>query len=117
MYTFTGKVTDAQTHEPLYPAAVALVGSGGIITGVMTNADGTFNFSVQNPDPILQLTFSYVGYESQTVTKQDSPYNIQLQPTAAWLNTTTVTATKYPTLKFALAVLLFALLINFITKK
>ena len=28
MYTFTGKVTDAQTHEPLYPAAVALVGSG-----------------------------------------------------------------------------------------
>ena len=117
MYTFSGKVTDAKTHEPLYPAAVALVGTGGVITGVNTNPDGTFNFSVQNPDPVLQLTFSFLGYETQTVDKQNAPYIIEMQPSEAWLNTATVTATKYPTLKFALAVLLFALLINFLTKK
>lgn len=114
---FSGTVKDAVTHEPLYPANVALQNSSGVnITGVSTNPDGSFNFSVQNAAFVTQLEFSYLGYKPVKVLKQTGPYTIILQPEATGLPGATITATKYPTLKVALAVLTILFIIHLLNK-
>lgn len=116
MYTFSGKVTDAQTHQPLYPAAVELQGASGTITGVNTNPDGTFSFTVQNADAVTGLRFSYVGYEPQQLLKSPAPYIIALQPIGVNGTGATITGSRYPTLKVAFGVLLLLATIHLINK-
>lgn len=116
MFTFSGKVTDATTHEGLQLVAVALMAGSTVITGVNTNADGTFTFTVQNADAVTGLQFSYIGYQSQTIAKQSAPYIVALQPIGVNGPTATITATKYPTLKVALGILAILATIYLINK-
>jgi TonB-linked SusC/RagA family outer membrane protein len=57
-----GKVTDATTGELLVGVTVAVKSAG---TGTQTSADGTYQLNVPANSII---TFSYVGYATQTVT-------------------------------------------------
>lgn len=50
--------------EPLIGASVLLVGTS---TGTITDLEGKFTLHVEQQLPALALTFSYVGYERQTI--------------------------------------------------
>ena len=68
----TGRVTDA-ANEPLIGVSVT-TGAG---TGTVTDLDG--NYVLPNVTSNTMVTFSYVGYASQTVkVGQQSTINIQL---------------------------------------
>ncbi|MBV6442058.1 MAG: SusC/RagA family TonB-linked outer membrane protein [Haliscomenobacteraceae bacterium CHB4] len=60
--TVTGKVTDAETGEPLIGATVSVVGT---TRGSVTDIDG--NYSVIVPDGSTQLRFAYTGYKEEVV--------------------------------------------------
>lgn len=72
-FTISGKVTDSETNQPLPAASVRIVGTA---RGTITTADGTFRFSLQEGEYIL--TFSYVGYQSDSQ-KINLSQNIDLQ--------------------------------------
>lgn len=61
-HVVTGKITDATTNEPLIGVNVVVEGT---TIGVTTDIDG--NFSIKADDSNAKLTFSYIGYISQTV--------------------------------------------------
>jgi len=61
--TITGRVTGADDGQPLPGVTVKVQGSS---TGALTNLDGLYTLSV--PADAKALTFSYVGFETQTVT-------------------------------------------------
>ncbi len=67
--TFSGKITDSQTGEPLHGATVLLADASG---GTTTNRSG--NFSINR---LLTgrhtITFSYIGYEPVTKTIEIEP--------------------------------------------
>lgn len=54
-----GRVTDARTKEPVIGASIAVVGSK---TGMVTDVNGSFAFSVPQG---TQLQISFMGYETQ----------------------------------------------------
>jgi iron complex outermembrane receptor protein len=60
--TVTGKVTDAETGEPLIGATVSVVGT---TRGSVTDIDG--NYSVAVPEGSTQLRFAYTGYKEEVV--------------------------------------------------
>jgi len=55
--TVNGKITDAETGEPLIGATIVAKGTP---TGAITDFDG--NYSIQVPEGTASLTFSYTGY-------------------------------------------------------
>src|SRR5699024_920969 len=61
--TVSGTVTDATTGDPLVGVNILVVGTS---TGTATDVDGHYSLSV----PSLQdtLRFSYIGYQTQTIT-------------------------------------------------
>lgn len=59
----TGRVEDAQTHQPIAGASIQATD-----TKVGTLADETGSFKLSLPDSIHRLTISYVGYTSTEVT-------------------------------------------------
>ncbi len=59
--TITGKVTDAQTKEPVIGANVYLEGT---TTGAVTDVNGMYDFSVNAGDYVLII--SYVGYGNKS---------------------------------------------------
>ncbi len=61
-HKITGKVTDPQ-GEPIIGATVQVVGQNGV--GAITDLDG--NFTMVNVASNAQLTISYVGYKTQTL--------------------------------------------------
>ena len=61
----SGVVTDAETGEPLIGVNVTLVGT---TTGTITANDGSYSINVPSGET---LQFSYVGYESESVTVTD----------------------------------------------
>lgn len=64
--SLTGRVLD-DTGEPAISASVALYKGGALITGVLTDFDGNYNFS--NIDPgTYEVEASYVGLNTQKVT-------------------------------------------------
>ena len=72
----TGKVSDAETNEPLIGATVSVTGTS---IGVSTNATGGFSLSI--PGNATSVTVSYTGYEKQEVAIQgQSTLNIALKP-------------------------------------
>ena len=72
--TVTGNVKDA-SGEPLIGVSVVIKGTS---TGAMTDIDG--NFSLPSVPSSAQLTFSYVGFKSQTVSVgNNSKFDITLQ--------------------------------------
>lgn len=77
-----GRVTDADTGEPLTGVTVFVVGTN---TGTTTDADGRFSLTV--PDDAETLAFSYVGYIRQEIPIGDrTEFNIQLASDVAMLD-------------------------------
>ena len=72
--TVSGVVSD-ETGEPLIGASVTVPGHPG---GVTTDIDG--NYRIALPQGSNQLTFSYVGYNTKTVTVNGSTLDVQLDP-------------------------------------
>jgi TonB-linked SusC/RagA family outer membrane protein len=71
----TGQVLDAKTGEGLAGVTVLVKGT---TNGASTGADGQFTLSVPSTDAV-QLTVSYIGYVTQTVTaKGEGNLNIRL---------------------------------------
>ncbi len=61
--TITGTVTDGGEDEPLIGATVLAVGTS---TGTITDFDGKYSLDV--PDGVTELEFSYTGYATQRAT-------------------------------------------------
>ncbi len=61
-FTFTGKIIDSETQEPLFGALVTVEGTQ---IGTTTAEDGSFNLSWKRPN--ARLTFSFVGFESKLI--------------------------------------------------
>jgi TonB-linked SusC/RagA family outer membrane protein len=76
----TGKVTDAVTGETLIGVSVRVVRGG---SGTQTDLNGNFRLNTTQGD---SLTFSYVGYTSQTLPVAGrTTFAIRLQPVANML--------------------------------
>lgn len=91
--TVTGRVTDAQTKQPLQQAQVTLVGS---TRRVLTNADGQYRL-VNVPNGGEEIRVAFIGYRSttQAVTVANGEQTVDFALTAApvGLEAVTVTAT------------------------
>lgn len=85
----SGTVTDAQTGEPL-PGVNVFVSSNPT-TGTSTDSDGAYSLTV--PDAADSLSFSFVGYESQTIAIDgQTTINIALSPQVQAFEDVVVTA-------------------------
>ncbi len=80
--TITGKVTDAQTREPLTGCTVLVKGTS---IGTTTGADGTYSIKVPGDETVL--VFQFIGYKpvERPVGRQTS-MNVELQNDAAELS-------------------------------
>ena len=84
----TGKVVD-ESNEPLIGVNIKVVGSS---EGAITDIDGNFTISASQGNT---LSFTYVGYTSQTVKITDkNAYEVKLQSDTKQLNEVVVTASK-----------------------
>jgi len=76
---FSGKITDAETSEPLIGATVK-IGT----TGTATDFDGNYTINIDKGD--YEVILSYVGYKPQTLNlslqKAKEVYNFQMQSSA-----------------------------------
>ena len=83
-YTFRGRVTDAQTGDPVPFANVALKGKP---IGVSTNFEGYYVF--RSPQLSDSLIVSYIGYATRTKpidsTKNEQTVDFQLTPSSSQL--------------------------------
>lgn len=95
-----GKVTDAETGEPLLGASVTYAEGKGISTDI----DGFFNLAIPNGKHIL--TIRYIGYQTATkevtVTNSKQYIEIGLSPDNATLNNVTVLGEARHNTEFAL---------------
>lgn len=83
-----GRVTDASTGEPIAGASVVITGTS---TGTTTDEDGSYSMVVTSDS--RSITFSFIGYESQTATIGTSAtINIQLDIESSELTEVIVTA-------------------------
>ena len=79
--TVQGTIVDATNGSPL-PGATILV--KGTTTGTVTNLDGKYSIPVKGN---AVLIFSYVGYQSQSISVQpNTTVNVKLKPSASNLN-------------------------------
>lgn len=92
----SGKVTSAQTKEPLIAASVSAMmkgDNGGYVPtmyGAFTELDGSFILDV--PTDAAALEFSYMGMETKLVPiTSESVYNVALNPDALMIETVVVT--------------------------
>ena len=84
----TGKVTDAETGEPLIGATVQVKGT---TIGAVTNING--EYSIEIPDDAEILVISYLGYGTEEISiNSKSILNIQLIKNLAQLDEVVVTA-------------------------
>ncbi|MCB9275133.1 MAG: TonB-dependent receptor plug domain-containing protein [Lewinellaceae bacterium] len=86
-----GRVFDADTRAPLARATVLASGRGG----TSTDKDGVFSITCTKG---MELTVSYIGYETYRVTVEDCSGELQfgLKPAASTLNEVEITATSNP---------------------
>ena len=79
--TVSGRIVSAEDGDPLIGASVTVKGTR---LGTVTDIDG--NYSITLPQGSRQLTFSYVGYQSQTRTATPgSTLNIRMKEDQATL--------------------------------
>ena len=71
--TVTGTVVD-ENKEPIIGATVVVVGNTQ--NGTVTNMDGKFTLNVPTGK---KIRISYIGYQTQTISKLDGPLNITMQ--------------------------------------
>jgi len=88
----SGKITDAESGEPLIGANILVQGTNG---GTNTDLDGNYQLSIDS-DAVLEI--SYTGYADQTVSVSNSggaiTQDITLTTDALQLESVTVTANK-----------------------
>ena len=60
-----GKVLDAKTNEPLIGVTVAIRGKNLPVMGSATDVNGQFSIDV--PEMVTELFFSFIGYKSQSL--------------------------------------------------
>jgi TonB-linked SusC/RagA family outer membrane protein len=78
----SGTVTDASDGQPLPGVNIVVEGT---TTGTTTNIDGQYSLTVPGPD--ATLVFSFIGYQSRSVTVGDqTTINVQLQEDVAALD-------------------------------
>ena len=83
----TGKVTDAETGDPLPGVTVMIEKS---TRGVTTDVDGSFEIRAASTD---KLVFSFLGMESQTIEVKDQTYiEVALVPATSELEEVTIVA-------------------------
>lgn len=70
----SGKVTDADTGEPLPGVAITVEGT---TLGTQTDLEGNYELSVPNSQAVL--VFRFLGYANQTATANRNVINIALQ--------------------------------------
>ncbi len=99
--TLNGRVTDANTGEPIPFANVTIETNGSVVTGGMTDFDG--NFSIKPiPAGKYDVSASYVGYAKVQVTNvqilagQITFQNFALKPSAEILGEVEVIDYKVP---------------------
>ena len=81
--TVKGVVVDAETKEPMAGVSCVVEGSR---KGTTTGVDGSFELSLA-PREDRNITFSYIGYQSQTIAwSGQSALNIELTEDAALLD-------------------------------
>lgn len=81
---------DALLNEPL--VGVSVVQNN---TGTVTNLSGDFTFNINPTESRITLTFSYLGYQSKTITcSVDTPVLVQLTPTQNQLDEAVVTGNR-----------------------
>ena len=92
-YSVIGKITDAQNRQPL--AFVNVVANEGI-NGTMSDIDGRYEIS--SAEPIRQIKFSSVGYETQIMELQPNAKkcNIALKPITFELKEVVIDAGENP---------------------
>ncbi len=72
--TVKGKVRDGSTGEGLISASVVVKGT---TDGMVTDFEGNFEFSTNQPLPFT-LEISYIGYSTQTIEVTDANQNIRI---------------------------------------
>ena len=82
----SGIVTDADNGEPMMGVSVAVMGT---TRGTATDLDGRYSLSVPSGS---KLTFSFMGYITQTVDVKGRTLNVELQPDAESLDEILVVA-------------------------
>jgi TonB-linked SusC/RagA family outer membrane protein len=78
--TVTGRVTDAETGEPLPGVNIVLQGTA---TGTISGMDGNYQLSANTGDV---LVYTFVGYTPVTRTVRRETINVQMSPDAQQLN-------------------------------
>ena len=87
-HTYSGKVFDTETREPLAGVNITVPGT---TTGTVTDLTGTFQLNTEKSADSLRASF--VGYATQTVkTNIGSGIRIGLDPFVQNLQAVTVTA-------------------------
>lgn len=81
----TGRVTGKDDGNSLPGVTVTVKGTN---TGTQTNVDGKYSINVSNG---AQLTFSFIGYVTQTVTVNGTVINVALSPSSQQLGEVVVT--------------------------
>lgn len=91
-----GRVSDAQTGEPLAGANVQIVSSD---KGVATDAQGLFTLNLTDPKAVIRVT--YLGYltEIQSITRKSSDHRIDIALTPTTINTDAVVVTATRNMK------------------
>lgn len=84
--TVRGKVTDIGTREPL-PGVTVIV--PGTTIGAITDVNG--NYSITLPNNAGNLTYSYIGYQSQTLPITNEVMNVFMTEEITALNEVVVT--------------------------
>jgi len=87
--TFSGKLVDSKTNEPLIGASIYNIHTK---TGVASDIDGKFILNGQAP---LTLKISYIGYTDTLLTiSENTTVTIKLIPSSADLSAVVVSGTK-----------------------
>lgn len=87
-FEVTGQVVDGETDEPIPGVNIVEVGTQ---TGTVTDVDGEFTLTVSGPN--VQLRFTFVGYEPQTIALSGrEDITVELGQSLAQLDDLVVTA-------------------------
>ena len=86
----TGKVTDAETQEPLI--GVSIIRTDDAMTGTITDVDGRFELALPGENPTV-LKFIYLGYQDEfrTVDPGEIEIAVQMKPSELALDEVVVT--------------------------
>lgn len=91
--TYTGKIFDGQTKDPLIFASISIENTN---ISTVTNADGEFSLKIPNNLADGTVTVSFLGYKTKTLAIADlkKTSKIYLEPTVVKLSEINITAPK-----------------------